>query len=162
MFTRFSARLAKASLIASVAGLFAVVGTVSLQVFGRYVLNDTPVWAESLTLVMALYVSLIGAAVGVRDAGHIGMESLLVLVPERIRLRMEMVIHVLVAIFGAMMVWNGWGLTESVKAYNIPTLGISEGFKYFPLVLSGALIALFSVEHFIALARGKEVVPAWH
>ncbi|HEV3009975.1 MAG TPA: TRAP transporter small permease [Burkholderiales bacterium] len=160
--TRFSAGLAKASLIASVAGLFAVVATVSLQVFGRYVLNDTPVWAESLTLVMMLYVSLVGAAVGVRDAGHIGMESLLVLVPERIRLRMEMVIHVLVAVFGAMMVWNGWGLTESVKAYNIPTLGISEGFKYFPLVVSGALISLFSVEHLIALIRGEEVVPAWH
>jgi TRAP-type transport system small permease protein len=160
--TRFSAGLAKASLIASVAGLFAVVATVALQVFGRYVLNDTPVWAESLTLVMALYVSLIGAAVGVRDAGHIGMESLLVLAPERLRLRMEMVIHVLVAIFGLMMVWNGWALTESVKAYQMPTLGISEGFKYFPLVISGALVTLFSLEHLVALWRGKEIVPAWH
>ena len=28
---------------------------------------------------------MLGAAVGVRDAGHIGMESLLVLVPERVR-----------------------------------------------------------------------------
>jgi TRAP-type C4-dicarboxylate transport system permease small subunit len=157
-----SARLAKASLIVSVAGLFAVVATVSLQVFGRYVLNDTPVWAESLTLVMALYVSLIGAAVGVRDAGHIGMESLLVLVPERLRLRMEIVIHALVAIFGAMMVWNGWALTDSVRAYNIPTLGISEGYKYFPLVVSGVLITLFSIEHLIALFRGREVEPAWH
>jgi TRAP-type transport system small permease protein len=159
---RFSAGLAKASLMLSVAGLFAVVATVSLQVFGRYVLNDTPVWAESLTLVMMLYVSLVGAAVGVRDAGHIGMESLLVLVPERVRLRLEMVIHVLVAVFGAMMVWNGWGLTESVKAYNIPTLGISEGYKYFPLVVSGALIVVFSIEHLLALMRGREVVPAWH
>ena len=57
----------------------------SWQVFGRYVLNDTPTWAESLTLVLViLYVALFGAAVGVRDAGHIGMESLLVLVSERV------------------------------------------------------------------------------
>jgi TRAP-type C4-dicarboxylate transport system permease small subunit len=162
LFTRFCAGLAKASLMLAVAGLFAVVATVTLQVFGRYVLNDTPVWAESLTLVMVLYVALIGAAIGVRDAGHIGMESLLVLVPAEVRLKLEMVIHLLVGIFGLLMVWNGWGLTESVKAYNIPTLGLSEGFKYFPLVLSGALVALFSVEHFIALVRGKEVLPAWH
>jgi TRAP-type C4-dicarboxylate transport system permease small subunit len=162
LFTRFCAGLAKASLMLTVAGLFAVVATVTLQVFGRYVLNDTPVWAESLTLVMVLYVALIGAAIGVRDAGHIGMESLLVLVPADVRLKLEMVIHLLVGIFGLLMVWNGWGLTESVKAYNIPTLGLSEGFKYFPLVLSGALVALFSVEHFIALVRGKEVLPAWH
>ena len=148
--------------MASVAGLYAVVATVALQVFGRYVLNDTPVWAESLTLVMVLYVALVGAAIGVRDAGHIGMESLLMLVPEGVRLKLEMVIHVLVGIFGVLMVYNGWGLTEAVKAYNIPTLGISEGYKYFPLVISGVLVTLFSVEHLVALVKGEEVVPAWH
>ena len=47
-------------------------------------MNDTPTWAESLTLVLILYVALFGAAVGVRDAGHIGMESLLVLVPDEL------------------------------------------------------------------------------
>ncbi len=45
---------------------------------------------------LVLYVTMLGAAVGVRDAGHIGMESLLVLVPERVRLKLEIVIHVLV------------------------------------------------------------------
>ena len=43
-----------------------------------------------------IWVTMFGAAVGVRDAGHIGMESLLVLVPERMRLKLELVIHVLV------------------------------------------------------------------
>ena len=57
---------------------------------------------------LILYVTLIGAAVGVRDAGHIGMESLLVLVPETLRNRIEIVIHALVMLFGAAMVWNGW------------------------------------------------------
>src|SRR4029077_8850778 len=109
-----------------------------------------------------LYVTLLGAAVGVRDAGHIGMESLLVLVPDRIRNRMELLIHALVAIFGAIMSWNGAILAESVAPYKIPTLGISEAFNQAPLVISGALIVLFSAEHIIALLRGEEVVPSWH
>ena len=71
----------------------------SWQVFGRYVLNDTPTWAESLTLVLILYVALIGAAVGVRDAGHIGMESLLVLVSDDVRRVLEIVIFVLVGAY---------------------------------------------------------------
>jgi hypothetical protein len=29
-------------------------------------------------------------------------------------------------------------------------------------VVSGAMIVMFSIEHVIALARGEEVVPAWH
>ena len=53
-------------------------------------LNSSPTWTENLALLLVLYVTLIGAAVGVRDAGHIGMESLLVLVPETLRNRIEL------------------------------------------------------------------------
>jgi len=162
MLARFTAPLARVCMYLAVAGLVGIVGVVAIQVFGRYVMNDTPVWAESTALVLVLYVTLLGAAVGVRDAGHIGMESLLVLVPERIRNRMELLIHALVAIFGAIMSWNGAILAESVAPYKIPTLGISEAFNQAPLVISGALIVLFSAEHIIALLRGEEVVPSWH
>ena len=161
MLTRFNAALAKCCMIIAVAGLYAIVAAVLFQVFGRYVMNDTPTWAESLTLVLILYVSLFGAAVGVRDAGHIGMESLLVLVSDEWRLRLELVIHVLVGIFGAMMMAGGWGLMSGVLSYKIPTLGISEGWHYAPLVLSGALILLFCIEHIIANVQRKEVIPAW-
>src|SRR5215813_12601707 len=89
---RFTAPLARWCMYAAIAGLSGIVAVVAIQVFGRYVLNDTPVWAESAALVLVLYVTLIGAAVVVRDSGHIGMESLLVLVPERVRNRIEIVI----------------------------------------------------------------------
>ncbi len=162
MLARLTAPLARVCMYLAVAGLVGIVGVVAIQVFGRYVMNDTPVWAESTALVLVLYVTLLGAAVGVRDAGHIGMESLLVLVSERIRNRMELLIHALVATFGAIMSWNGAILAESVAPYKIPTLGISEAFNQAPLVISGALIVLFSIEHIIALLRGEEVVPSWH
>ena len=162
MLTRLNAVLARFAMFAAVAGLWTIVGLVSWQVFGRYVLNDTPTWAESLTLVVILYVALIGAAVGVRDAGHIGMESLLVLAPAKIRQRMEIVIFFFVGLFGAMMLWYGWGLTAGVINYKIPTLSISEGWHYAPLLVSGLLITLFSIEHVIALVKRVDVVPSWH
>jgi TRAP-type C4-dicarboxylate transport system permease small subunit len=161
MYTSLCAWLARYALKGAVVGLYAITACVAWQVFGRYVLNDTPTWAESLTLVLVLYVALVGAAVGVRDAGHIGMESLLVLVSARWRLRLELVIHVLVAIFGGLMIWGGWELAATVIDYDIPTLGISEGWHYAPLVLSGVLVVLFSVEHIIANLTHKEVEPAW-
>jgi TRAP-type C4-dicarboxylate transport system permease small subunit len=145
-----------------VIGLMVIVACVLIQVFGRYVLNDTPTWAEALALVLVLWVTMFGAAVGVRDAGHIGMESLLVLVPEPVRLKLEIVIHVLSASFGAMMAWQGSILAESVMGYKIPTLGIPEGFNHLPVAIAGALIVLFSIEHIVAIVRHKEVVPSWH
>ncbi len=160
--TRFNATVARYGMYLSVAGLLMIVGIVFYQVFGRYVLNSSPTWAENLALVLVLYVTLIAAAVGVRDAGHIGMESLLVLLPDRLRDRIELVIHVCILLFGAAMAYNGWILGKSVLHYKIPNLGLSEAVRYVPLSLSGILIVLFSIEHIIALLRGEEVEPSWH
>ena len=160
--TRLNARLARWGMYFSVGGLLAIVAIVAWQVFGRYVLNSSPTWAENLALVLILYVTLLGAAVGVRDAGHIGMESILILVPEGPRRYAEIGIHVLVGIFGAAMAWNGTILGMSVASYKLANIDLPESVRYVPLVFSGALIVLFSIEHVIALARGEEVVPAWH
>ena len=160
--TRMNAALARAGMYAAIVGLMMIVAVVFYQVFGRYVLNNSPTWAESLAIILVLYVTLIGAAVGVRDAGHIGLETLLVLLPDGPRRKLEIVIYALVAIFGAAMSYNGWLLGTSVSSYFIPNLHISEAVRYVPLVLSGVLIVLFSIEHIIAIVRGEEVAPSWN
>jgi TRAP-type C4-dicarboxylate transport system permease small subunit len=162
MLTRFNAALAKFCMVVAVIGLCTIVVCVLLQVFGRYVLNDTPTWAEALALVLVLWVTMFGAAVGVRDAGHIGMESLLVWVSEEKRRWLEMLIHLLSGLFGAMMAWQGTVLAESVMGYKIPTLGIPEGFNHLPVAAAGVMIVLFSIEHIIALVKREDVVPSWY
>ena len=161
-FTRFCATIARSCLQLGVAGLVLLLAAVIWQVFGRYVLNNTPTWAESLALLLVLYVTMLGCAVGVRDAGHIGMELLGPLLPARLHRPMEMLIHVLTLLFGVLMAWNCAVMLQSVSGYKIPTLGISESYRYVPLVAAGLLIVLFSIEHIIALARGTEVEKAWH
>lgn len=162
MYTRFCAALARLCLKIGVAGLGLLIVAVLYQVVGRYVFNDTPTWAESGAVLLVLYVTMLGMAVGVRDAGHIGLESLLVLAPEGVRLKMELLIHALVLVFGLIMAYNCALLAQSVWDYKIPTLGLSEAFKYAPPALAGFLVALFSLEHIIALLRDEEVEPAWH
>ena len=162
MLTRFNAALAKFCMVVAVIGLLVIVCCVLIQVFGRYVMNDTPTWAEALALVLVLWVTMFGAAVGVRDAGHIGMESLLVWVSPELRRKLEIVIHLLSALFGGMMAWQGTILAESVMGYKIPTLGIPEGLNHVPVAVAGALIVLFSIEHIIALVKRREVVPSWY
>jgi TRAP-type C4-dicarboxylate transport system permease small subunit len=157
MYTKICSALARLCMWLGVLGLIAVIAAVSWQVFGRYVLNDTPTWAESLALLLVLYVTMLGVAVGVRDSGHIGLESFLVLAPDWLRLKMEFLIHGLILLFGAAMAWSCVSLAESVWGYRLPTLGISEGWKYVPASVCGVLIVLFSIEHLIALAHGREV-----
>ena len=101
-------------------------------------------------------------AVGVRDAGHIGLESMISLLPEAWRLKFELLIHALVALFGGIMVQSGWTWT-TVKWNDIkPMLGVPVGMDYLALLVAGVMIVLFSIEHIVALIRGEQVVPAWN
>ena len=162
MYTRFCATLSKLSLMLAVAGLIVLIACVQYQVIGRYVFNDTPTWAEALALLLVLYITALGVAVGVRDAGHIGMDSIISLLPEWMRLKLEILIHLLVGIFGALMAYNGY--IWAVLKWNDqkPMLPIPSSMDYVPLIIAGVLVVLFSIEHVIALVQGKEVVPAWN
>lgn len=162
MFTKFCAAVSKLSLALAVIGLLAVVLCVQWQVVGRYLFNDTPTWAESLALLLVLFVTAFGLAVGVRDAGHIGLESLVGLLPPAWQHRIEILIHALVAVFGALMVHSGWLWASMKWSEKKAMLPVPDGIDYVPIVIAGALIVLFSIEHVVALLRGQEVTPSWN
>lgn len=161
-FTRLCALLSKLSLMGAVVLLLCVVACVQWQVIGRYIFNDTPTWAEALAMLLVLYMTSLGVAVGVRDAGHIGLESLVSLLPESWRLKIEVLIHACVLAFGLLMAKSGWLWATMKWNEKKPMLGVPEGADYVPLAVAGALIVLFSIEHIIALLQGREVEPAWN
>jgi TRAP-type transport system small permease protein len=162
MFTKICATLSKICLVLAVIGLIGLILCVQWQVVGRYVLNDTPTWAEAFALLLVLFVTAFGVAVGVRDAGHIGMESMVSLLPEKWQHRVEVLIHVLVGSFGALMVFGGWQWMVAKWGEKKPMLPVPDGIDYLPMVIAGTLIVLFSIEHVVALLQGKVVEPAWN
>jgi len=161
-FTRLCAVLSRISLMLAVALLLGVIACVQWQVVGRYVFNDTPTWAEALALLLVLYMTSLAVAVGVRDAGHIGLESLATLLPVSWQRKLAIAVHALVATFGFLMAKSGWLWATLKWNEKKPLLGVPEGADYVPLVVAGVLIVLFCTEHIIALLRGQEVAPSWN
>ena len=162
MYTKFCAALSRLSLVLGVVGLIAVILCVQYQVIGRYIFNDTPTWAEALSMLLVLFVTAFGLAVGVRDAGHIGLESMVALLLDRWRRRIELLIHALVGLFGFLMAQGGWMWASAKWGEKKPMLPVPDGIDYVPVVIAGVLIVLFSIEHILALLRGEEVVPSWN
>ena len=154
--------MSKVCLVLAVIGLIAVILCVQWQVVGRYVFNDTPTWAEALAMLLVLYVTAFGLAVGVRDAGHIGLESLVGFLPPVWQRRFGILIHALVGLFGVIMVQGSWQWMAAKWDEKKPMLPVPDGLDYLPLVVAGALIVLFSVEHIVALLQGKVVEPSWN
>lgn len=102
--------------------------------------------------------------IGGLDMMRINAAVLNNIVPETIAISLPFVFQSTqhMCVFGGAMIYNGLMLGESVIAYKIPNLALPEAVRYAPLVISGVLIILFSMEHIVALLRGEEVEPSWH
>ena len=161
-FTNLNARMSRWALYIAVAGLLGIVAVVVGSVIWRYILNDAPAWSEQVALLLVINVAMFGAAAGVRDEGHIGMESLVGLLPEKPRFVVGVVVGLLTIVFGALLFGGCLMMAFSVANNTIPTLGISESVRYAPGAIAGVLIILFSIEHLIAMYTHEEVVPSWN
>jgi TRAP-type C4-dicarboxylate transport system permease small subunit len=135
-------------LVIALAGV-ALVGLVAMTgwlVFGRYVLNDTPTWVERAATLAVVSIALPVAAVGVRERFHLSVLGFRESLPPAAQRWIGMGCDAAVGLFGlGMAVWS-WELVEGVWNFRIPLLGISQGWTYVPLVVSGALTALFALE----------------
>lgn len=155
--TRLNDVLARAILAIAAGGLVLMTLVIGWQIFGRYVLNDTPHWSERLSLTIMLYYILFGAAVGVRTGQHLGLSfatNALPPLPARI---VHGAVQLAVMAFGLFMVRYGGSLMLSTWTHTIPTLGVSTAWSYLPFPVGGALIALFALENLVA---PREVGPA--
>jgi TRAP-type C4-dicarboxylate transport system permease small subunit len=105
---------------------------------------------------------MFGASAGVRDAGHIGMDSAVKVLPPKGQFWCKFVVYLLSISFAAALFAGGMEMALSTYDSTIPTLGISEAVRYAPVLAAGVLITLFSFEHLVAQFTGHEVVPSWH
>ena len=117
-----------------------------VQVFGRYVLNASPVWAEQAAMLILIWCVFFAAAAGVREGFHIRISIFVDYLPDNFRKLAHLASNIVVAVFGLSMVFYGLELAQSTWQHVIPTLGISRGFAYIPIAISGVLITLFSIE----------------
>jgi TRAP-type C4-dicarboxylate transport system permease small subunit len=148
--------LATAALWLAAFGIVSMTVVVGWQVFGRYVLNDTPTWAEPMTLQLMGWFIILGAAVGVRESFHLGLDIVQHVVPARVARIMDGITYVLIAGFGAAMSWYSLELAIGTWAATLPVLGIPGGWDYMPQVAGGVLLFLFALERLLELLAGVE------
>ena len=162
MLTAVNSRLSRWAMYIAVAALLGIVMIVDWGVVKRYIFNDAQPYVEQVALILVITVAMFGASAGVRDEGHIGMESLVGLLPEKVQFWVGVTVGLLTILFGGLLFGGCLMMAMSVHDNVIPTLGISEALRYLPGIIAGILIILFSIEHLIAMFRKSVVVKSWH
>ena len=153
---RVNAAASTLLLRAGAVGLILMTAIIGWQVFGRFILNSSPSWAEQSALVLMIWYVFFAAAAGVREGFHIRILAMESFLSERGRYRMRLVAHLVVGACGiALAIWGG-ELVARTWSHVIPTLGLPRGVAYLPLPLSGALMAFFTIELILEDAAGEE------
>lgn len=125
-------------------------------VYGRYILNATPTWVEQAALLMVVWITFLGAAVGVRRGTHLSVDFIRNAMPVSLRKAALILVSLALLFFGAMLAWQGYVMYERTARRAIPLLGISEGWRAVPVVIGGAMICLFALDDLIRRPFGKE------
>ncbi|PHQ85827.1 MAG: C4-dicarboxylate ABC transporter permease [Thalassobium sp.] len=126
------------------------------QVFGRYVLNDTPTWVDPLSLLLVMLIAFLGAGIGVYENTHLSVVILRNIVSTRIRSVLVIMTDAFLAIFGGLMLWYGGQLTMFKWNSLIPLIQWPEGLRSLPLTICGGMILIFSLGHLTRHLLGRD------
>ncbi|HEV7251706.1 MAG TPA: TRAP transporter small permease [Mesorhizobium sp.] len=159
-FARALSALATASLWLAGAGLVLMTAFVAWQVFGRYVLNQSPSWTEPGSVMLMSWFIFLGAAVGVRENNHMGFDVLLYVLPAGAKRVLRSISDLVVLAFGLGMIWYGGQLVELTWNTVLPSLGVSGAFDYIPIVAGGVLVSLFALERLALRFSGVPIDEA--
>jgi TRAP-type transport system small permease protein len=136
-------------------GFLALICTVALQVVARNLLGLPFIWTLDLAQLLFSWLVFVGAAVAFRRGAHYTVD----LWPENSP-RIDRVLQA-ISLLGAVVVVlvllrYGWNLTRIRWSGSVQSLGISRGWMFVPIPLSGALMLLFLIEFFSGALRRKE------
>jgi len=134
----------------------AITVLVSIQVFARYVLNDTPPWSEELCRYLFVWASFLGACVAMRRAAHLGVDSLVVRLPAGVRDVLHHAVTALVAVFAGVLAWQGAALVPAMATQRSPSMGISLQYVFIAIPIA-AVIMLGLQLAALATARTRAV-----
>jgi TRAP-type transport system small permease protein len=122
----------------------------------RYVFSDAPDYVEPIALLLVIVIAMFGAALKVREGGHIGLDSLVKNLSARGQAIAAGIQHLCLIAFAAAVFFGCLQMAETTMEDRIPIIGVPEGVRYLIPVVASVCIALFSFEHLLALFVKKQ------
>lgn len=129
---------------------------VNIVVVGRYCLNVTPAWGEELTLFCLVWMSLLGAALPIRDGSHLHITMFDSLLPPKALDALDKMGDIVVLLFSLVMIFSGISMTRQASRSILYGMHISKGFLYAAVPAAGVAYLVAEVERMMKW-RVKEV-----
>ena len=140
-------KLYLACIVVSATALVLITLVIPYGVFMRYVVNSPASWPEPAGILLMVLFSFIGGAAAYRAKAHIAVATLLNMVNDANRVRLERTADVGMGIIAVFMIKWGVQLVDTVWFNTIAEFpDLSAGVTYIPIPVAGVVTLLFCIE----------------
>nr|WP_246427739.1 TRAP transporter small permease [Paenibacillus phyllosphaerae] len=131
--------------------IVAMVGIVAVQVITRKLFNFVFFWSEEVTLLLMVWFSFMGIAIGFREKLHLAMDSFTNLLPKPVNKIIDKIILIAVFGFGLYLVKNGWDFTVLMNESTLPATKLPNSAMYLVMPITGVMICVYTFLQLIGI-----------
>ncbi len=155
MLASFNKNIFRTIVALSMVMMAALIVFTGWQVFGRYVLNNTPTWTEQFAIGLVLYIVCFMAAAAVYDGSHLKVSIVSDQLNVQSKKWLEVLVNIFILVFSLYMFFYSVKLMYFTRNNPWQLLGVSRMYFYLPMVLGGFFTSLFCVENIFLPKRGE-------
>lgn len=139
-------------ILAVILGLIVI--TVTIQVFSRYVLDAPTSWSEELTRYLFIWLSLLGAAVALHKAKHLGVDNLANLLRGKALNGYLLLISIVIIVYLVILAVASVKLTLMVVSQHSPSIGLSMAVPYSALIVGIVVMLIEQIGNLFKIVAG--------
>ena len=157
MFGKITDKIFKGVTFLCCAALCFQVVLVTVTVFCRKVFNYTPIWCESLTLLLLVWVSIIGASLPIRLDTHIRVTLIDYLIKKKGVRCLDIVVDIFSIVYCVVIFKAGLEMTQQVSRTILTGVRISKAYLFASVPAAMVLMLLaFAEKYYLRFKRFKE------
>lgn len=135
------------------AAMAAILVVMAVQIFLRYVLNQSLIWSEELARYLLIAMVFLGTATAARRGQHIRIDLVDHLLPDGAARRLRRAIDLLVLAYLAYVAWHSLAILAIFATQPSSALGVPMAVPYGAVTVGFALAALRLVLSFLPADR---------
>lgn len=136
-----------------------MVGVIFIQVIARYVLHNSLSWSEEIGRYLFIWITFLGAVIGVKERLHVGVDVIVNSLPAGVRKILMLVGNLLMMLFVGYMLQGSFKLIELGRHQVSPATSIPMLYPYLILPLGSILMLIYllinTVSDWVNLGGGK-------
>jgi TRAP-type C4-dicarboxylate transport system permease small subunit len=129
---------------------------VFLQVLFRYAIHSPLAWTEELARYLQVWLTMIGAAIGVHLGIHFRLDIIHLIIPKEVIRYYRLIILLATLLFIGMLVYYGADMLETVQRQRSPAMHISMFYPYLAIPVGAGLMAFHVIIGALQILGGEE------